>query len=225
MSLISPEDPARAPARPGPADLRRALVADRSRQGPPRLRRRAPPGRRVRGPGQRPRGTRRAGPPSPPRPCPRSSPAWRHSASATSTRSSPTTMRAAPSRRACGGCSTTSATPASACSTAASRRGSPRAASSRARSGCPGNRRHLALRDGVDAGHRPRGSRRTRSGSRRAHRRAGAGAVSRRHRARGRRCPATSRRRSAGPTAGNLGPDGRFLRSGGAPGAVRRPGR
>ena len=34
-------------------------------------------------------------------------------------------------------------------------------------------------------------------------------------------CPATSRRRVSRPTAGNLGPDGRFLDAGGAPGAVR----
>ena len=56
MSLISPDEPARAARRSRAPDLRRPLVADRSRQGPARLRRRAPARRRLRGRRPRPRG-------------------------------------------------------------------------------------------------------------------------------------------------------------------------
>ena len=100
--------PAGPPRRPEPADRRRPLVAERPREGPARLRRGHLPGRGVRRPRRRPRGTAGTGPSPLPSPAP-SPRGWASSGSTTRARSSPTTTRAGRSRPGCGGCSMTSA--------------------------------------------------------------------------------------------------------------------
>ena len=171
--------------------------------------------------GPRPRGGGGRRPPSPPLPGRLRGAHGADSASATTARSSPTTTRAAPSRRACGGCSTTWVTATSASSTAGSPRGSRSVARSRRRS-TPHPRARLTLRDGwtrvIDRdGLVARGC-----GDRRAHRRPRARALSRRGRAGRRRArPHPDGRQPA--DAGNLGPDGRFLAPDVLRDAVRRP--
>ena len=118
-----PRGAARPAGRPAPAHRRRPLVAQRSarRDGA------TTPRRTCRAPCSStsiatwPRRRARAVIPSPPRPTSRR--AWPSSGSTTRARSSPTTTRAGPSRRGCGGCSTTSGIATCTCSTAGSRRG------------------------------------------------------------------------------------------------------